>query len=183
MRYSRNYESSDNCNFFLTTITSLTIASNVVKLDDSNFDTYIRKTSVAFVTFTVTWCGYCFRMKPSFEQAAEILKIEDSTKIVINVDCEKGVKTCRKFKVPAYPTMILFINGAVDQKYTGDHTSEAIVSFMRSQHPPSSINLLPYVVIWLSCIVCAVIVFRYFVVKMVRRSMMKIGTIEPLENV
>lgn len=122
--------------FFLS---SVAFANNVVELDDSNFNSFIRSRPVALVEFTVTWCIHCQALKPEFSRAADTLKIEDPTITLINVDCEKGGKqTCRKFRIPGYPTIILFKNGARYQNYVGERTATAIVTYMQSQ---SSSNL------------------------------------------
>lgn len=127
---------------FLLTITSHTIATSVVELDDSNFDKFIQNTSDALVMFSVSWSSYCVRFCfYNFELAAKFLEIEDPTKKLINVDCKTGERTCKKFKIEEYPTMILFKNGAIDQKYTGSHTTNEIVSFMKAQPPSSSIEI------------------------------------------
>lgn len=142
-------------------LVSQTFASNVVQLDDSNFDEFISDTSVALVAFTTTWCYHSQQFQPIFEQAADILKIEDPTKTLINVDCDKGEETCEKYDIKGLPSIKLFKNGNYDEEYPGNRNATEIVSYMKSQSVPI-ISLMTIFIIILFCIVCVALVYLYF---------------------
>lgn len=117
---------------------SSAFASNVVKLNDSNFSEFIENTSVALVAFTTTWCGHSIKFQPEFSEAADELKIEEPTMTLINVDCDKSGHVCQKFGIRTVPTVFLFKNGTLDQKYEGNRTASAIVTYLQS-HSSSNI--------------------------------------------
>ena len=139
---------------------SQTFASNVVQLDDSNFDKFTSDTSVALVAFTTTWCIHSKQLQPVFAEAAETLKIEDPTKILINFDCDKGKQTCKKFVNEGYPTIKLFKNGNYIEVYPGNRNASEIVTYMKSQMPSSSFFFFLILIIIFVCIVCIVLVFQ-----------------------
>ena len=121
---------------------SQTFASNVVLLNDSNFDNFIKRTSIALVAFTTSWCGHSIQLQPELAQAADVLKIEEPTMTLINVDCDEGNEICKKFDVRGVPTIILFKNGALDHKYTRGRTANAIVTYMKSQSSSNFVSLM-----------------------------------------
>lgn len=115
-----------------------TFASNMVQLNDSNFDNFIKRTSVSLVAFTTSWCGHSVQLQPELAQAADLLKMEDPTITLINVDCDEGNEICRKFGINGVPTIILFKNGKYDHKYTRGRTASEIVTYMKSKSQSSS---------------------------------------------
>mgnify|MGYP003555853876 CR=1 FL=1 len=117
---------------------SQTFASNVVLLNDSNFDNYIRNTSVALVEFTTSWCRHSKQLQPEFTEAANRLKVEEPTMTLINVDCDKANEICKKFHISEIPKIKLFENGEYNQKDTESRTANAIVTYMKSQKAPRS---------------------------------------------
>ncbi len=50
------------------------LCSDVLELDDGNFDSNIREHSFGLLQFYSPRCGYCTRLAPKYEEAASILK-------------------------------------------------------------------------------------------------------------
>merc|ERR1711991_843061 len=58
------------------------IASDVVVLDESNFDTVVNGDKHVLVEFFAPWCGHCKNLAPEYELAATAFKNVDDVVIV-----------------------------------------------------------------------------------------------------
>ena len=122
----------------LISVIGLTLASDVLELKDSDFDTRIREHDIALVEFYAPWCGHCKRLAPEYERAATALKAADPPVALIKVDCTAETKVCGKHGVNGYPTLKIFKNGEVSSDYNGPREADGIVKFMRSKAGPTS---------------------------------------------
>ena len=117
------------------------LASDVLDLKDSDFDTKIKQHDIALAEFYAPWCGHCKRLAPEYEKAATALKYNDPPVALIKVDCTAETKTCGKFGVSGYPTLKIFKNGEMSSDYNGPREADGIVKFMRSKAGPTSKEL------------------------------------------
>ncbi|CAF4663498.1 unnamed protein product, partial [Rotaria sp. Silwood2] len=116
---------------------TLTIASDVLVLTDSDFDTKVKQYDVLLAEFYAPWCGHCKRLAPEYEKAATILTKNDPPVALAKVDCTVETKTCAKYGVNGYPTIKIFKNGEVAEDYDGPREVDGIVSTMKSKAGPS----------------------------------------------
>jgi protein disulfide-isomerase-like protein len=78
-----------------------------LELSFSNFDRNVYYGRASFIKFFAPWCGHCKRVKPVWEELAELYK--DSPEILIGeVDCTKEKNLCARFRVSGYPTFLYF---------------------------------------------------------------------------
>ncbi|MEQ2256691.1 Protein disulfide-isomerase A5, partial [Ilyodon furcidens] len=47
--------------------------SSVFHLTDESFDSFLEEHPAALVMFYAPWCGHCKKMKPEYDEAAEVL--------------------------------------------------------------------------------------------------------------
>ena len=52
-------------------------ASNVLDLDDGNFQSTVDEHDTLMVEFYAPWCGHCKKLAPEYEAAADRLANED----------------------------------------------------------------------------------------------------------
>ncbi|KAL3240968.1 Protein disulfide-isomerase [Nakaseomyces bracarensis] len=111
--------------------------SAVVKLDQTNFEDFIKENPLVMAEFFAPWCGHCKKLAPEYVKAAESLKADNIA--LAQIDCDDNRDLCRQLQVPGFPTIKLIKNGDLEKAkdYVGGRSADAIVSFMRKQTQPS----------------------------------------------
>uniref|UniRef100_A0A3Q3EI53 Protein disulfide-isomerase n=1 Tax=Labrus bergylta TaxID=56723 RepID=A0A3Q3EI53_9LABR len=94
--------------------------------------------SLALVEFFAPWCGHCKRLAPEYEVAATRLK---GMVALAKVDCTVNSNICSKYGVSGYPTLKLFRDGEESGPYDGPRTADGIVSLLKKQAGPASVEL------------------------------------------
>ena len=89
-----------------------------------NFDDMLEQLDVpVLVDFYAQWCGPCKMMQPVLEDIAG--RMEDRIKVA-KVDTDKSPKLGAKYQVDALPTLILFNNGQVVERFIGYMTADEL---------------------------------------------------------
>ncbi|MFN0010907.1 MAG: thioredoxin [Phycisphaerales bacterium] len=92
-------------------------AANVLEFTDANFDADVLKSPLpVLVDFWAEWCGPCRALTPTIEALAT----EFAGKVKVgkmNTDSNQGVPV--KYGIQAIPTVLLFKNGELVQKFVG----------------------------------------------------------------
>jgi len=105
-------------------------ASNVIELNDTNFDSAIQNSSMPVVVkFGASWCGPCRMMNPIFSQIADdyVGKVK-----VCEIDIDKNIETVSKFDIMSVPTIIVFFNGAVQERMIGARSKDELISVVEN---------------------------------------------------
>ena len=100
-------------------------------------------------------CGHCQRLAPIWEQLAAHFSSDPNVHIS-KVDCTRETGTCQQFEVKGYPTLLLFMNGVMVEKFSGSRDLESLVQFIEEVmvQEVSIINTqLP--LLWLVEVLCA----------------------------
>jgi protein disulfide isomerase family A protein 3 len=119
-----------------------TLCSDVLELTDSNFNNQVKDKEILLVEFFAPWCGHCKRLAPEYETAATALLKNDPPIPIAKADCVGEAKdSCTKYGVSGYPTLKIFRNGAFSQEYDGPRDSAGIISYMKKNSGPSSVEL------------------------------------------
>jgi len=110
------------------------ISTQVIDLDDSNFDTIVDRSKPAFIEFFAPWCGHCKKLAPEYEITGNSFAKYKNQVIVAKVDCDQHKDLCSRFGVSGYPTLKWFPEGKVDpEPYNGGRTADDIVSFINGK--------------------------------------------------
>ncbi|MBW8000530.1 MAG: thioredoxin [Planctomycetes bacterium] len=102
------------------------MADSVSELTDATFDDVVHNTETpVLVDFWAPWCGPCKMMSPILEEiAGEYL---DKAKICkLNTDDARD--SAMEFGISAIPTIILFKDGQVQNKWVGLTSKKDLVS-------------------------------------------------------
>src|SRR6476620_939169 len=90
---------------------------DVVEFNDQNFETeVINSETPVLVDFWAEWCMPCRMLAPTIEKIAKdyVCKVK-----VGKVDTDSNRDISIKYGISAIPTVILFKNGQVAQKFVG----------------------------------------------------------------
>jgi thiol-disulfide isomerase/thioredoxin len=98
------------------------------------------------VDFFAPWCGHCMQLAPAYEQAAKALQADGWFGALMKVDGSKAKNQAlmQRFGVRGFPSLLVFLDGIVVDEFTGQHSAEAIVTYMRQYltPPPDMYNTL-----------------------------------------
>ncbi|KAM9376402.1 protein disulfide-isomerase A3 [Pholidichthys leucotaenia] len=123
---------------FLVALAGFTRASDVLEFTDDDFESKIGDHELILVEFFAPWCGHCKRLAPEYEAAATRLK---GIVPLAKVDCTANSNTCSKYGVSGYPTLKIFRDGEDSSPYDGPRNADGIVSFLKKQAGPASVEL------------------------------------------
>lgn len=76
-------------------------------------DAEIKKSKQVLVLFYATWCGYCSRFVPVFEDAVSGCKFEKVISVILD---DYDSPLWDEYNVPAVPTVILFEDAKVNKR-------------------------------------------------------------------
>mmetsp|Transcript_10688 Transcript_10688/g.14736 ORF Transcript_10688/g.14736 Transcript_10688/m.14736 type:complete len:153 (+) Transcript_10688:2-460(+) len=93
------------------------------------FDEFLGSiTEPVLVDFYAEWCGPCKMMQPVLEDVAS--RLENVAKVA-KVDTDKSPRLGSRYEVEALPTLILFHNGQVVERFIGYRTADVLESEIR----------------------------------------------------
>ena len=92
-------------------------SENVQEFTDQNFGEEVLKSSQpVLVDFWAEWCGPCRALAPTIEKLAK----DYSGKVKVGkVDTDVNRETAMQYRIESIPTVLLFRNGQVAQKFVG----------------------------------------------------------------
>jgi thioredoxin 1 len=96
---------------------TLMASENVVEFTDENFEVEVLKCSTpVLVDFWAEWCMPCRMLAPTIEKIAKdyVGKVK-----VGKLDTDANRDVAAKYSISAIPTVILFKDGQVAQKFVG----------------------------------------------------------------
>ncbi|CED84223.1 Thioredoxin/protein disulfide isomerase [Phaffia rhodozyma] len=130
---------------------AVVLASNVLVLNDDNFDQHIGQAKGALVEFYAPWCGHCKNLAPTYEQLADTYSGKDVLIAKIDADGE-GKKSGSRFGVKGYPTIKWFPAGSLKPvDYNSGRDLDSLVAFVsdktgikskvKAPPPPATLEL------------------------------------------
>ena len=100
------------------------MSEHVREVSDNDFEPVVLQSEKpVLVYFWAEWCGPCHRLAPTVEAVAE--RYANRARVVIlNVD--SGPVTAKRYGIQGIPTLILFRDGAEEERIVGAASKEAI---------------------------------------------------------
>lgn len=89
------------------------------------------KDSPILAMFYAPWCGYCKKIKPDFGAAATELKSK-AILAALDVTRPELYEFQAVYNVTGFPTILYFENHKLKFPYSGQHTKDGIISWMKS---------------------------------------------------
>jgi thioredoxin 1 len=90
-------------------------------INKNNFEEKIAS-GVVLVDFFATWCGPCRMLSPVLEDVSE-----NTTAKFYKVDIDKSEDLAREYGIMVVPTMVIFKNGEMQEKFSGYMQKEYIL--------------------------------------------------------
>ena len=99
----------------------------VIKLTSKNFEEEVLKAEgFVIVDFYADWCGPCKMMAPVMEEIAE-----EGTAKVCKVNVDEAQDLAVEYNVMSIPTMIIFKDGEIKNKFVGVTGKETILNALK----------------------------------------------------
>lgn len=98
----------------------------IEEINENNFENKVIKSQIpVLVDFYAQWCGPCRKIAPVLEQ----IKVEFKDDInVFKIDSDKNINTAKEYGISSLPSVLIFVNGAVEEVMVGLMPKSAIVS-------------------------------------------------------
>eukprot|EP00899_Mesostigma_viride_P006967 jgi/Mesvir1/16271/Mv08515-RA.1 len=108
-------------------------ASDVVVLDESNFDSVVGGQDAVLVEFYAPWCGHCKNLAPHYEVLGTSFAKTKGVKIA-KVDADEHKELGSRFEVRGFPTLKWFPAGSLTaEEYVGGRTAEDLIAFVNGK--------------------------------------------------
>ena len=101
----------------------------IKKISAEQFETEAKKSPVAVVDFSATWCGPCRMLAPVLEGVSE--KLKDKVDFY-NVDVDEAHALAVEYRIHSVPCLMLFKNGELADQSLGFKPEHMIVEWIQS---------------------------------------------------
>ena len=100
----------------------------MIEITEETFDDAMRKNKFILLDFWAYWCKPCMTMEPTLAKLESIIRIGK-----INIDKETNLAV--RFSVKSIPTLIIFKDRNIIQRYTGVQQFNVLKEFIDSLTP------------------------------------------------
>merc|ERR1711865_374169 len=111
----------------------------------ANWEETVKRHRVAAVDFYAPWCIWCQRLKPVWDRTAKFIAspevhdahlegLSDMDIVLMDMDCTAHPEVCQRHHIRAYPTIVIFRDGALThpvESYDGERAPTAIATHLK----------------------------------------------------
>ena len=100
----------------------------VKKINEEQFEQEAKKSNIAVVDFSATWCGPCRMLAPVLEGVSEKLagKVD-----FYNVDVDEANQLAMEYRINSVPCLLLFKNGDLADQSLGFKPEPLILEWIQ----------------------------------------------------
>ena len=102
------------------------MSKNLIDLNEENFNEIISSGKV-LIDFWAPWCAPCKQLTPILEKVSD--EIGDSA-IIAKVNVDENSALAARYNVRSIPTLLLFIDGQLNETLIGLKTQSELVSLL-----------------------------------------------------
>lgn len=100
---------------------------NLINATNENFDSLITGDKTTIVDFWAPWCGPCKMLGPVLDTLAS----ENPDIQVVKVNVDENAEISTRFGIRSIPTVLIYKNGEVANKFLGFKNKEEILSLTK----------------------------------------------------
>ncbi|CAF3519675.1 unnamed protein product [Rotaria socialis] len=114
-----------------------TTAQSVLHLNSpKDLEKALKKQFPMLAMFYAPWCGHCKRLKPTYAEVAGEVRGQHIL-AAMNVDKEGCYPVRKQFNITGFPTLIYFEKGEEKFHYSGGHSKEDLLKWLKDPQPPA----------------------------------------------
>lgn len=103
------------------------MSDKFIVITEENFEEVLESNKLLLIDFWATWCNPCRLLLPIMEEFAT----ENEGKITVGkVNVDEAVVLAERFNIMTIPTVLLFVNGELKDKFTGYRQKNQISAFV-----------------------------------------------------
>mmetsp|Transcript_5906 Transcript_5906/g.14013 ORF Transcript_5906/g.14013 Transcript_5906/m.14013 type:complete len:229 (-) Transcript_5906:109-795(-) len=121
------------------------VVNGVMKLEESNFDTMVKKFPTLLVNFYAPWCGGCNGFASTYEKVARKLKkraMPAPRLAKVDVTVEPRLEKRFDAKVNVHPVLLIFRNGELFARHEGVMAKQELQDYAESVSLPLPVGAL-----------------------------------------
>ncbi|EAU82485.2 thioredoxin domain containing 5 [Coprinopsis cinerea okayama7 len=130
MMVSSNLFSALVASFFVSSLGLPVDAKELLQLTPDTFDSEVSK-GYWFIEHYSPYCGHCTAFEPTWRKLVDEAEEEIPAVKLAQVNCAVHGDLCNKNKITGYPTLLLFEDGKIIEKFKGGRKLDALKGFLK----------------------------------------------------
>jgi thioredoxin 1 len=103
--------------------------TNIIKINDDNYQAILSKNKNVLVDFYATWCGPCKMINPVLELVASDKTLKT---VIAKVNVDESPEFSSLMKIRAVPSIFFFKNGKSLGRFSDQPTHKNIIQFIKN---------------------------------------------------